>query len=76
MSTRATAALWIRIRAHPETLASAAVLGIVLLVGLLTIRDQGITVDELVFDEFGPKMLDWYVSGFRRTYDYVDPGVV
>jgi hypothetical protein len=51
------------------------VLAAVLLVGLLTIRDQAITVDEFVFDDFGPKMLDWYVSGFQRTHSYNDPGV-
>jgi hypothetical protein len=62
--------------ADPELRASAAVLVAVLFVGLLTIRDQGITVDEFVFDEFGPKMLDWYVSGFHKTYSYYDSGVV
>jgi hypothetical protein len=62
--------------ADAELLASAAVLAAVFLVGLLTIRDQGITVDEFVFDRFGPKMLDWYLSGFRKTYSYFDPGVV
>jgi hypothetical protein len=64
------------IRADAELLASAAVLAAVLIVGLLTIRDQGITVDEFVFDRFGPKMLDWYLSGFHQTYSYFDPGVV
>jgi hypothetical protein len=63
------------IRADAEIRASAALLAAVLLVGLLTIRDQGITVDELVFDEFGPKMLDWYLSGFHRTHSYYDPDV-
>src|SRR5260370_20716100 len=62
--------------ADAESLASAAVLAAVLFVGLLTIRDQGITVDEFVFDEFGPKMLDWYLSGFHKTYSYFDEGVV
>jgi hypothetical protein len=59
-----------------ESRASAAVLAAVLLIGLLTIRDQAITVDEFVFDEFGPKMLDWYLSGFHNTYSYHDEGVV
>src|ERR1700676_3606819 len=59
-----------------ESRASAAVLAAVLLVGLLTIRDPGITADECVFDEFGPKMLDWYLSGFHKTYSYYDEGVV
>jgi hypothetical protein len=59
-----------------ELLASAALLAAVLFIGLLTIRDQGITVDEFVFDDFGPKMLDWYLSGFRATPSYQDPGVI
>jgi hypothetical protein len=59
-----------------EVLASAALLAAVLFVGLLTIRDQGITTDEFVFDEFGPKMLDWYLSGFHRTHSYYDVGVI
>jgi hypothetical protein len=61
--------------AEPELRASAAVLAAVLFVGLLTIRDQGITVDEFVFDELGPKMLDWYLSGFHGTQSYYDPDV-
>jgi hypothetical protein len=65
-----------QIRADAESLASAGVLAAVLFVGLLTIRDQAITVDEFVFDGFGPKMLDWYLSGFRITYTYFDAGVV
>src|SRR6202521_201662 len=62
--------------ADPESLASAALLTAVLLVGLLTVRAQGTTIDELVFDEFGQKMLDWYLSGFRTTYRYYDVAVV
>src|SRR4030088_1801696 len=62
--------------ADAELRASAALLAAVLFVGLLTIRDQGITIDEFVFDEFGPKMLDWYLSGFHNTYSYYDEGVV
>jgi hypothetical protein len=65
-----------RIWADAESLASVALLAAVLVVGLLTIRDQGITIDEFVFDEFGPKMLDWYLSGFHKTYSYYDEGVV
>jgi hypothetical protein len=78
LTTLATYALRIRrhIRADAESLASAAVFAAVLFVGLLTIRDQGITVDEFVFDRFGPKMLDWYLSGFHKAYGYFDAGVV
>jgi hypothetical protein len=78
MTTLATSASRTRqhIWADGESLASGALLAAVLLVGLVTIRDQGITIDEFVFDEFGPKMLDWYLSGFHKTYSYFDEGVV
>jgi hypothetical protein len=78
LPTLATSAARTRrhIWADAEALASAAVLAAVLFVGLLTIRDQAITVDEFVFDEFGPKMLDWYLSGFHKTYSYFDAGVI
>jgi hypothetical protein len=78
LTTLATSAPQTRrhVWADAELRASAAVLAAVLFVGLLTIRDQGITVDEFVFDEFGPKMLDWYLSGFHQTYSYFDEGVV
>jgi hypothetical protein len=57
-------------------MSSAAVLAGVLFIGLLTIRDQGITIDEFVFDDFGSKMLDGYLNRFRETQQYYDPGVV
>lgn len=51
---------------------SATLLAAVLLIGLVTARDYGITTDEFIFDEYGPKALAWYASGFRdRTmFDY------
>src|ERR1700730_18017232 len=78
LTTLATSAPRTRrhIWADTELRASVAVLAAVLLVGLLTIHDQGITVDEFVFDELGPKMLDWYLSGFHQTHSYYDPDVV
>ena len=59
-----------------ELLASAGVLGAVLVVGLATVRHYGITTDEFLFDDFGPKMLDWYVGGFKTTHRYDDEGIV
>jgi hypothetical protein len=45
-----------------EWLASAALLGAVLVIGLATVHDVGISVDEFLFDGYGPKALAWYVS--------------
>lgn len=56
-------------------MSSAAVLAAVLLIGLLTIHDQGITTDEFVFDDFGSKVLDGYLNGFPETPTYKDPAV-
>jgi hypothetical protein len=48
-----------------EIAAAAAVLGAVLVVGLATAADYGLTVDEFNADDYGPKALAWYTSGFR-----------
>ena len=45
-----------------EWLASAALLGVVLAIGLATVRDVGITIDEFLFDGYGPMALAWYTS--------------
>jgi hypothetical protein len=34
-------------------------------VGLLTVADYGLTIDEFNTDDYGPKALAWYTSGFR-----------
>src|SRR6201999_2998483 len=48
-----------------EVIAAAAVLGAVLAVGLATAGDYGLTVDEFNTDDYGPKALAWYTSGFK-----------
>jgi hypothetical protein len=45
-----------------EWLASAALLGVVLAIGLATVHDVGITIDEFLFDGYGTKALAWYLS--------------
>jgi len=48
-----------------EIIAAAALLSAVLAVGLLTAADYGLTVDEFNTDDYGPKALAWYTSGFK-----------
>src|ERR1019366_3208595 len=36
--------------------------GAVLTIGLATVHDVGITIDEFLFDGYGPKALAWYLS--------------
>jgi hypothetical protein len=57
-----------------EILVSAAVLGATLVIGLATVTDYGITVDEFNADDYGPKALAWYTSGFtdRAGFDTVE----
>jgi hypothetical protein len=49
-------------------------LSAVLVIGLATVGDYGITVDEFNSDDYGPKALAWYTSGFRdrSTFDSVE----
>lgn len=39
-------------------------LGLVLVIGLVTAPDYGITIDEFNTEDYGPKALAWYLSGF------------
>jgi hypothetical protein len=48
-----------------EIVSAAALLSAVLVVGLATAADYGLTVDEFNTDDYGPKALAWYTSGFR-----------
>jgi hypothetical protein len=48
-----------------EIIAAAALLSAVLVVGLATAADYGLTVDEFNTEDYGPKALAWYTSGFR-----------
>jgi hypothetical protein len=57
-----------------EIVAAAALLGAVLVVGLATAADYGLTVDEFNTDDYGPKALAWYTSGFvdRSHFETVE----
>jgi hypothetical protein len=68
-------------RSHPrwgtpdaEILASVFLLGAALVIGLATVGDYGITVDEFNADDYGPKSLAWYTSGFtdRSSFETVE----
>ena len=48
-----------------EIIAAAALLGAVLVLGLATAADYALTVDEFNTDDYGPKALAWYTSGFK-----------
>jgi hypothetical protein len=48
-----------------EIIAAAALLGAVLVLGVATAADYAMTVDEFNTDDYGPKALAWYTSGFK-----------
>src|SRR5213075_825159 len=48
-----------------EIVAAAALLSAALVIGLATAADYGLTVDEFNTDDYGPKALAWYTSGFK-----------
>jgi hypothetical protein len=48
-----------------ELLLAAALLSAATVVGLATAADYGLTVDEFNADDYGPKALAWYTSGFN-----------
>lgn len=48
-----------------EFVTAATLLSAVLVLGLATAADYGFTVDEFNTDDYGPKALAWYTSGFR-----------
>jgi hypothetical protein len=57
-----------------EIVAAVALLTAVLVVGLSTAADYGFTVDEYNADDYGPKALAWYTSGFtdRSHFETVE----
>jgi hypothetical protein len=57
-----------------EIVAVTALLSAVLVVGLATAADYGLTVDEFNTDDYGPKALSWYTSGFvdRSHFETVE----
>ena len=57
-----------------ELMLTAAVLGAALVVGLATASDYGLSVDEFNTDDYGPRALAWYTSGFadRSHFETVE----
>ena len=57
-----------------EIVAVTALLSAVLVVGLATAADYELTVDEFNTDDYGPKALAWYTSGFvdRSHFETVE----
>lgn len=57
-----------------EIWAAAAVLSVALVLGLATAGDYGLSVDEFNTDDYGPKALAWYTSGFadRSHFETVE----
>ena len=58
----------------PEILGGGLLLTAVLIIGLITASDYGLTTDEFIFDAYGPKALAWYSSWFtnRSLFEYGD----
>lgn len=63
-----------RLSLDAEILTAAAMLGAALVVGLATAADYGISIDEFNADDYGPKALAWYTSGFtdRSQFENVE----
>ncbi len=57
-----------------EIIGTIALIGAALVVGLWTAADYGLTVDEFNADDYGPKALAWYTSGFtdRSQFETVE----
>jgi hypothetical protein len=56
---------WTKPGIDAEVVAAAALLSVALVVGLSTVADYGLTVDEFNTADYGPKALAWYTSGFK-----------
>ena len=58
----------------PEYAVGLAVLGIALVAGLATAAHYGVTIDEFNTNDYGPKALAWYTSGFvdRSHFETVE----
>lgn len=57
-----------------EIIAGGALLLLALMIGLLTAGDYGVSIDEFNADDYGPKALAWYTSGFtdRSHFETVE----
>jgi hypothetical protein len=61
-------------RLTAEVAVNAALLLVALIVGLTTAADYGATIDEFNANDYGPKALAWYTSGFtdRSQFETVE----
>jgi hypothetical protein len=57
-----------------DWIVGGAVLGAALVIGIATAGDFGFTIDEFNADDYGPKALAWYLSGFtdRSQFETVE----
>ena len=64
----------VAIEVGTDVLAGAAVLAAALVIGLATAGHYGMTIDEFNTDDYGPKALAWYTSGFtdRSHFETVE----
>ncbi len=62
------------IEVDTDLVAGTAILAIALLIGLATAGHYGMTIDEFNTDDYGPKALAWYTSGFtdRSHFETVE----
>src|SRR5690349_255549 len=63
-----------RFTGDPAAVAGTLLLGIALVVGLASAADYGVTIDEFNANDYGPKALAWYLSGFsdRSQFETVE----
>jgi hypothetical protein len=64
----------VAIEADADLVAGTAILAIALVTGLATASHYGMTIDEFNTDDYGPKALAWYTSGFtdRSHFETVE----
>ena len=62
------------IEVDTDLVAGTAILAIALVIGLATAGHYGMTIDEFNTDDYGPKALAWYTSGFtdRSHFETVE----
>ncbi len=62
------------IEVEADLVAGTAILAIALVTGLATASHYGMTIDEFNTDDYGPKALAWYTSGFtdRSHFETVE----
>jgi len=62
------------IEVDTDLVAGTAILAMALIIGLATAGHCGMTIDEFNADDYGPKALAWYTSGFtdRSHFETVE----